>query len=187
MTKSNAVATQPVAVYRLPLIGLRAPNTHLRRVVLGFRREVEKAVLKAKGEIGVYAASRIHTACLAVRQAARIDRILATAGEPGTGEKSDTPEQVPLTHEQWLAYSDRLLKAKETADKALQALGLDRDAKEDVWDVLYSATTTTTAANRSGPPILPEAGPEATEANKTLPDANLEEQDHDEANGPDAT
>jgi hypothetical protein len=95
---------------------LSKPNTYLRRQVLLVRRLVEQELLEKHGEIGVAAASRIATLCAAVRQATRVERILAKAGEPGTGT---------LTHEQWLAYSDRAVRYREAADKALAALGID--------------------------------------------------------------
>jgi hypothetical protein len=136
--------SEPLKPCRFPLAGLHRPNTYLRRVVLGFRRELEAAVLE-RGPIGVAEASRIHTACLALRQVARIDRILAEAGEPGT----------VLTHEQWLAYSDRLLRGKEAVDKALAALGIDKRDARSVWDTIYAPPAIAQAAEPA--PISPSA------------------------------
>jgi len=123
---------------RLPIAGLGRGGVYLRRVTLGFRAAVEKAVMASQGIIGVYEASRIHTSTVAFRQAARIERLLAEAGTPGT----------VLKHDQWLAYNAALLRAKEACDRALTSLDLDRDTTTDIWDSYYA-----------NPPQLPVAPP----------------------------
>jgi hypothetical protein len=143
MDQDKNEVTEPLKPCRLPLSALQKPNTHVRRVVLRFRRQLESAVL-SRGALGVAEASKIHTACIALRQVARIDRILAEAGEPGAVAITEKAEgnskairQRGLTHTEWLAYSDRLLRAKETVDRALASLGLDKSEAKDVWDAVY--------------------------------------------------
>jgi hypothetical protein len=123
-------------VCRLPLAQLGRPMTYLRRQVLAFRRQVEHEVLAVHGEIGIATAARIATACAAIRQAARVERILARCKGPG--------ETGGLSHELWLAYSDRSLKYRETADRALAALELSRLSSgrvTDAFDALYRQIT----------------------------------------------
>lgn len=146
MTTNASEVTEVTKPCRLPLAKLGRPHTHVRRVVLRFRRQLEAAVL-AHGHIGVLEASRIHTACLAMRQAARIDRVLATAGEPG--------QVAGLTHTEWLAYSDRLLRAKEVVDRALSALGLDRDDRS-IWDSIYATPPRLPVPSANGKPAAPD-------------------------------
>ena len=114
-------ATQAPQRCRLALPALDKGLTHLRRQVLAFRRMVEDAYLAVHGKIGIAAAARIATACVAIRQAARCERVLARTKEPG--------EQGGLDHATWLAYSDRLVKYREAADKALASLGLETVAR----------------------------------------------------------
>jgi hypothetical protein len=104
------------AYSRIPLSDLPKPFKFVRRFVGDFRRAVEAAVITRDGAIGPYQASRIRTACVAMRQAACVERILRDGGAPGTGT---------LTHEQWQGYSDRAVRYSEAADRALADLGLD--------------------------------------------------------------
>lgn len=117
---------------RVPLGSLGKPHVYLRRVALLVRRDLEQAyAAQSGGVIGVAAASRIATACTALRQAARIDRILRDAGEPGVAGG--------LTHAEWVAYSDRLVRYRQAADQSIAALGLDSEAKpRDPWAAVYA-------------------------------------------------
>jgi hypothetical protein len=112
---------------RVPLARLGRPLTHLRRCVLAFRRQVEDAVLARHGQIGVFEASLVGTACIALREHMRADRLLRDNPLPGAG----------LTVEQWLGVSDRVVRHKQALDKALAQLGLDRAAHLSEWDRLY--------------------------------------------------
>jgi hypothetical protein len=113
---------------RFPLGRGGSRNVHLRRHVSAFRRAVEAAVIAAKGEIGIVDASLIHSASVALRQHLRLELILAVAGQPGEAGEGK------LAYGEWLAVSDRLLKAKESVDRCLERLRLD--VKPDPWDVL---------------------------------------------------
>jgi hypothetical protein len=102
--------------YRITLGPIGKPFTALRRRIYQFRERVEAAVVAANGEIGVFAAKKIRTACIALRQAGKV-------------EKRIHDHEKDLTHEQWLAYSDRLVRYEEAVDKALASLGLDRSGE----------------------------------------------------------
>ena len=122
--------TLPANIQRIPLPSGKEVaywQRHLHR----FRRAVEQAVLDQHGKVSVVQASRIATACTAYRQAARVERLLAHVGQPGE-------PGCPLSHEQWLGYSDRVLRYRECADRALAALGLDAGERRDVWAELYA-------------------------------------------------
>jgi hypothetical protein len=151
------------------MLRLGKPLTYLRRQVLAFREAVEKATVEAYGEITIAHAKTIRTACVAVKQSLRLERVLATQGEPGQGG---------LDHAQWLAYSDRLLRAEETADRALSRLGIDKRTSPDVWDSIYrtyasstSDTTTTNGQQRQTESSCDENSPQA---NVELADGNKE-------------
>jgi hypothetical protein len=131
--KGKTVGAISETVFRLPL-GNNAPGlVHVGRQVAAFRKQVEDELVKLHGGIGVGAAKRVRTASLALRQAIRIGKILADAGEPGRPDG--------LTHEQWLNYSNRLLAAEELCDRSLTALGLDaRQKPKDPWDEVLGQT-----------------------------------------------
>jgi hypothetical protein len=109
---------------RVALASTRNGTSYVTKHVNRLRRALETAYVEATGQpVGVAAAVKIATACTALRQAARIDRVLAASGEPGTPGG--------LTHEQWVSYSDRLLRYRQAADKAIDDLGL-APARADV-------------------------------------------------------
>jgi len=164
------VATKTV---RLPLV---QGNAYLRRVRHRIRRDLEARCLEVHGEIGIVAASRIATATTAIAQAMRCERVLASAGEPGAVATSTKTEgnatavtQKGLTHPEWLAYSDRILKYRESADRALAALGLDRRTTADIYDQLYA--TPRAAATPQLPHDLDAKRPERQPAGQDAPDA----------------
>jgi len=137
----------------------------VRKQVAEFRRVVESAVQERHGGIGVYHAKVTRTAAIGLRQSLVIGRILADNGEPG-GEK--------LSHEQWMGYSDRLLRAEQTVDKALKDLGLDRKPGPADWldDFYKQARTAPTSPPAS--PVLPtgtNSQPSASDAAGATPEA----------------
>lgn len=139
--------------------------TYLRRVGLSIRRDLEAAVLAKGGVIGIAAASRITTVVTALVQAHRVARILATAGEPGAAGILD--------HATWLAYSDRLIKYREAADRGIAALGLDAEAKpKDIWDQIYNAPPSSPAlAGASAAAPGGQTDPETPNAAESKPEA----------------
>jgi hypothetical protein len=166
-----AAVPETIAVCRLPLANLRRPHTHLRRAVLRFRRELERAVLARGDGIGVYQAARIAYAATAMRQAMRCDYILGNAGEPGNVAYREKVEgdsrsvvQTGLSHTEWLGYSDRLIKARESVAKAIQDLGLDK--APDPWDTLHAASRLLRATPEPSSPEIARPG-----ANGAIPES----------------
>src|SRR5581483_6525253 len=114
---------------RVPLTELPSPFKHVRRFVNEFRRWVEAELMERSGTITAYQAKRLHTACLAMRHLACVERLMKTSGPPPNGLKPEV----------WMAYADRVVRYSETADRALKDLGLDRTAARSPWDVLDAA------------------------------------------------
>jgi hypothetical protein len=72
-----------------------------------------------------------------------------TIEESGEGKKKRT-RQYGLSHAEFLNYSDKMLRAKETADKAIEKLGLGGQAARNVWDSALRLPSTRTAASIEG-------------------------------------
>ncbi len=144
MATPMTVRNGNASLARMPLIGLNHEKAGIRAAVRNFRRCVETELL-ALGGGGILVASRLNTACLALRQVMRISRILANAGEPGTvvmkeWEQADgvkITQQKGLTFEQFSLFSDKLMRHKESLDRALAALGLEK--KKDIWAGIYES------------------------------------------------
>jgi len=109
---------------RIPLVALNKERSGLRHGVHKFRVALEAEVCR-RGPVTVLQASRVHTALTALRRHLRVERILATVGDK-------------LSYDQWLSYAKESVAFKWTVDKTLVALGLDRDATEDLINALYS-------------------------------------------------
>src|SRR6266852_2088793 len=114
MDQPESEVTQPSKPCRLPLSALQKPNTHIRRVTLRFRRQLESAVLE-RGPLGIGQAALIHKAVISLRTAALIERILGQVGMPGyTAVHEETQldgtvirKSKGLTHPEYVAYTDR--------------------------------------------------------------------------------
>jgi hypothetical protein len=142
LAKIRRTAALKNGVYsRVPLTDLPSPFKHVKRQVALFRRWVENELLERYGTISAYQAKRLHTACLAMRQLACIERLMLKCKPPPEG----------LSHERWMAYSDRVIRFSEAADRALKDLGLDTDLSKSPWEVLDStpATVAESAADPS--------------------------------------
>jgi hypothetical protein len=145
-----------------------------------FRTEIEDAVIAAKGEIGIYEASRIHTAGLAFVQMRRISGLLAETDRPKKdkpeslhrpigvtitkekqlGDGTKVTEQIGLTIEQWLALHDKLLRSKELVDKCLLSLGLGAKEAASVWDEIYRRPPLEVTNGNDDEDETPDAGTE---------------------------
>ena len=90
-----------------------------------FRRTLEDAVIKAKGEVNLPDAAAIQTCIRWERHGCLAQRWLT--------KKYD--ELKPLDQ---LKFSEAIGKASESRDKALRSLGLDRDTKDGIIDALYT-------------------------------------------------
>ena len=89
-----------------------------------FRRQLEDAVVAARGEVTMTDAAAIQTCLRWERHAALAQRWLTKAG--------DTLKPVDR-----LKFSEAIAKASDNRDRALRALGIDRDAADGVLDALY--------------------------------------------------
>ena len=82
MAEQDETKEDVVSVERLTLVGLNREKAGIRGSVREFRRRVEAALL-ATGGGGVVTASKVHTACVALRRHLQIEKILTRCGEPG--------------------------------------------------------------------------------------------------------
>ena len=143
MAQQNGLQSGTTELNRLPLAKMGKGDTHIRRQVAHFRTGLEAAVLELAGKVGVATASRIHTAAVALRRHLQVERRLA---KDGAG----------LNVADWTALADRSVRFKEVVDRALQALGLDCQAKPaDPWAIIY---------NQPQLPASPPAAPDVAEA-----------------------
>jgi hypothetical protein len=149
---STSTAVSPNPSCRLPLP--RFPRGG--RTVETFRRDLESAYVAASGtaDIGIAAASRIHTACIALRRWLQVERRLRAA-----------KDDMPLSD--WLGLADRSIRFKAEVDRALSALGLDpRVAVRSPQDILAEEQL---ALMMEPDPAAPVAGPPAaTDADNRL-------------------
>lgn len=97
----------------------------VRREGRAYRRNLEAEVLRVRGEIDVTAAHHIDTASAATIHAGICRHLLR--------QKIKTMSTSDI-----LACSREITKAKMARDAAVKALGLDRDAAEDVLARLYA-------------------------------------------------
>jgi hypothetical protein len=155
LAKIRRTAALKNGVYsRVPLTDLPSPFKHVKRQVALFRRWVENELLERYGTISAYQAKRLHTACLAMRHLACIERLMLKCKPPPDG----------LSHERWMAYSDRVIRFSEAADRALKDLGLDADLRRSPWEAL-DCTPATPAECTAAPP--PPADSTAAQTQRT--------------------
>lgn len=126
--ESAVARTDAAKIISLPLGRVRKPWVPIRRQVVQLRRWLETAVVDVHGGIDLRLAKLVRTACTAFESAQRIRRTLSYSGELGT--------EAGLDHQTWLAYDSALQAREAGCDKALTALGLARDAKQDAWAFL---------------------------------------------------
>jgi hypothetical protein len=124
--KQTGRSSGEASVLRVPLVGLKREPAMIRAAVYAFRAKLESELMAKGGSGGVAVASKVHTACIAVRRHLAAERLLSKAGHPG--EPGCT-----LSLEQWQAIADRALRWKETVDRCLSALGLDVKAEPLDW------------------------------------------------------
>jgi hypothetical protein len=133
-------------------VPLPMPHAAYRSVnddVYAFRAAVRKA-LSERGPITPYQSKRLQTACLAMREAIMCG-----------WRRRETAKTGQLTHEQWCAYADRIVRFSEAADRALKDLGLDGsdldslDKVRRAWDqfgVVEAQSPSVACASPDGPP-----------------------------------
>ena len=119
-----------VRAVRLNLASQPAKLKRVERAVNEFRRLIEAAVLDTHGEIGVYQAALIQSACRHETHAMLAARWLRLSGDA-------------LKPEQRLAYSKAVADASTARDKCLERLKLDADAAAaDSLAAYYNAEST---------------------------------------------
>lgn len=96
---------------------------YLENQLNGFRRTLEDIVLSVKGEISLPDAASIQTALKWERHGALALRWLNKQGDK-------------LKPMESLAFSREIAKASTERDKALNAIGLDRDKIVDAWAII---------------------------------------------------
>jgi hypothetical protein len=94
-----------------------------------FRRQLEDGVLAAKGAVSMVDAACIQTCMRWERHAALAQRWLVKAGDS-------------LKPVERLKFSEAIAKASSERDRALQALKIERDAKDSIIDALYTRNLT---------------------------------------------
>jgi hypothetical protein len=103
--------------------GLPKGCHHIERATSHFRRQVEDAVVEARGEISLLDAAFINSAYRAERHAQLAQRWLAKEAEN-------------MTPADRLAYSREVAKASKMRDEALAALGLPQRPSTAPWATL---------------------------------------------------
>jgi len=138
---------------RLTLAGMTGERAGVRFAVAEFRRSVESELME-RGGGGIAVASRVHTACVAMRRHLAAEKLLSLSGHPGTPE-------CKLSIDQWIAVADRALRWKETADRALMTLGLDTRVDSRSWyDKLFDEQLI--------PPASPPPAPAGTDGQSVV-------------------
>lgn len=112
-------------VVRLPIGEMPATMRRQLQGVRRYRRELESLVRDAKGEVNSTDAHLVNEACTAEAHAAVCRWLLRTRLEKmSVGDVAKC--------------SSEILKAKTTRNRAVERLGLDHDAADDVLTVLYA-------------------------------------------------
>jgi hypothetical protein len=98
--------------YRLALAPMGPGDRAARKHGYGFRGAVEDALVAVTGSISISAASRIHTAAVALRRHLQAEKRLAALPKDASAE-------------QWALLADRAIRYKQVVDTCLTSLGLD--------------------------------------------------------------
>lgn len=164
---------------RLPIGRSASPRSGTAERIKRFRRQLENAVAPRLEDADpvrcLQVATRIDTAVRSARLVLRIEGILEHHGDPGslarqtekrtqgTAESTATATH-GLSHEQFLAYSTTLLRAKEAVDRAVRDLG-ELAPMPDPWAAIYAPQPAALPAPSpgNGPPS-PIGGPPAPDA-----------------------
>jgi len=109
------------------LMGGQVPKgcEYVQNRVNALRRNVEDAVLAAKGEIGIVDAAAINSILKWERHG-----LLAAHWLRHEADKLSPGDR--------LRFSEAIAKASDARDKSIRSLGLDRDAGDNVLDALYA-------------------------------------------------
>jgi hypothetical protein len=158
----NRGATRHGIYAIIPLSKLGPPFTYLDKVSRQVTKALREMLQSRQEKLTTYQLKRLTTFRVAFRRALCVAKVLADAGAPGT--------EGGLSHEHWLAYSDRELRYHETADKCLKDLDLDKEV--DPWQQLYASMPPYGSPVAPGPHEQPTTGPEANESPSTRQDVD---------------
>lgn len=125
--------------------------SYIYQLVGGLRKQLEDAVVNKQGELNIYHAAVVQTACRLEGRAQLLSRWLKQKGD---GMNDGTR----------LQYLRDITLASEARDRALKQLGLDRAEQTDLIDALYSAPS---RDNPENPPKTPGNGRQRAGAGKT--------------------
>src|SRR5207248_10751590 len=100
-----------------------------------FRRNLEDAVMKAKGEVSIIDAAAINSACKWERHGLLAQHWLRHAEDDADGEENKSTR---LSASDRLKFSEAIAKASDNRDKNLRTLGLD--VERNPWAVIDAAT-----------------------------------------------
>lgn len=105
--------------------GLPAGCGHIRKAVNDFRRQLEDAILEARGEITLVDAANVSTAFRWEKHAQLAQRWLRLEAES-------------MSPADRLAYSRDVARASAERDKAIAALGLPERPNGDDWHTVHA-------------------------------------------------
>lgn len=164
MTKSRSARNNLRHGLRTLALGtLPTGASYVARMTNVLRRELESAVMEAKGQVTLTDAAAINTACRWERHAMLAQRWLRQHAEA-------------MTHDQLLSFSRDVARASESRDRAIQSLGLDR-REQDAIAALYSV------CSAPEPVDEPESAPAGGNARESESEADGR---HDAGNDPQA-
>ncbi len=115
--------------------GLPPGCQHIQRATCHFRRQLESAVMEARGEITLVDAAFVNTAFRSERHAQLAQRWLAKEAEN-------------MTPSDRLNYSREVARASSDRDKAIVALNLPKRPDADPWLTIQHHPTTPTNRDR---------------------------------------
>lgn len=98
---------------------------YIENRVNNLRRQVEAALIAAKGEINIVDAAAVNSILKWERHG-----LLAAHWLRKEADKLNAPDR--------LRFSEAIAKASDNRDRNIRALGLGRDAKDSILDALYS-------------------------------------------------
>jgi len=107
---------------------------YIERRANALRRQLEAAVIEAKGQVTLIDAATIQTVCEWEKHAALCQRWLRKQGDA-------------MKPSEFLEFSREIAKARDGRNKALAALKLDRDKSQDLLAQLYQRGNAITNGN----------------------------------------
>lgn len=111
---------------RFGMYGGKLPKgcTYIENRVNSLRRQVETALVTAKGDIGLVDAAAVNSILKWERHGLLVQHWL----------RHEVSKLSPIER---LKFSEAIAKASDNRDRNIRALGLDRDTEENVLDALY--------------------------------------------------